>query len=694
MGSESMYRRIGLRSLVGLAVVGMLLSVTGGKFDRTVRADNGKIDLIFPEAGAGIEDTWVPPDTGFEPDGVTKIDPDRLPPEPVKPRFEPHPSGIIGLSAGQEIPNLSGEESTTRSYDLYRPGDGLGSAPADSSTDSGQSFTGGSGLEADLDLAVAYPGRGFLQNTAGETSSGYVSVIDFPALNGNPNGFFLTTLIYRPGGVVSSVHDHPIGAYYSSSFNQWTVLNEDATAMYAGPAFNIFMPSYFGTYFTHFAAEANITANFTKLNHSSINGNPNAFIFVMPVFNPAGTIAGPGYYNHRISVHYETSDSSWYIYNEDGEIVPSGAAFYVYIANPMVDVVYKHQSTAENTSFHYTVLDHPKLNGKPNAVLIVQHQRTERYLDETIGVWYDYESRRWRIYKNDGASFSVGEKYNVLILPGKSDTFVLKVTDSNRYPSPDIFMVRIDHPLLNNNPNMEIFVQHNWSPSGTSTGILDDHPTAVIYYDNHWNIFHTDYAEFTIGAAYNIYVTTPQLNAYSIEAWPFNMVAGSLSLNHPVANGRSSAAVIETPTLSPAAGNSSYPFGWTTTVNYSDGRWRIDSPDGGGLYEYMAFNIFLPDRNVFIHITTSSSYPDYVSFATCFDNPLTNNRPEALVFVTANDTPYGASGPIENSNLGVYYDGDFKKWCVYTEDLSVIANSTGFNVFVGDSKVFMPLIRR
>ncbi len=89
----------------------------------------------------------------------------------------------------------------------------------------------------------------------------------------------------------------------------------------------------------------------------------------------------------------------------------------------------------------------------------------------------------------------------------------------------------------------------------------------------------------------------------------------------------------------------------------------------------------------FVHTSTASNSSGNI---TCLDHPLTNGKPNAIVMVTHNYNPNGASalsGEYLNKAIGVFYTGTTNtpnnRWCVYTEDntFAVPAN-VDFNVLV------------
>jgi hypothetical protein len=92
-------------------------------------------------------------------------------------------------------------------------------------------------------------------------------------------------------------------------------------------------------------------------------------------------------------------------------------------------------------------------------------------------------------------------------------------------------------------------------------------------------------------------------------------------------------------------------------------------------------------RPAFTHVATASN--SFENF-TCLNNPLTNNRPTAIVMVTQNFNPGGGAAGVYNNNpIGVYYGNNpgnplsSNKWCVFnqrtTESIPVNA---AFNILV------------
>jgi len=114
---------------------------------------------------------------------------------------------------------------------------------------------------------------------------------------------------------------------------KWAVFNQDLAAMPAGAAFNVLVATTDSAAFVHTATAANISGNWTPIDHPLTNDNPNAIVLVTQNWNPGGV--GSTYNNHPIGVWYSGGAKKWAIFNQDLASMPDGAAFNVIV------IVYK-----------------------------------------------------------------------------------------------------------------------------------------------------------------------------------------------------------------------------------------------------------------------------------------------------------------------------------------------------------------
>ncbi len=114
-------------------------------------------------------------------------------------------------------------------------------------------------------------------------------------------------------------------------------------------------------------------------------------------------------------------------------------------------------------------------------------------------------------------------------------------------------------------------------------------------------------------------------------------------------------------------------------VWYNGGKWKIFNQNKKPIPKNALFNVLVIPKNIgkaFVHTTTNSNTSKHIS---TLNSTLTNNKRDALVFVTQN------YGKYNTSNVGIYYNGG--KWKVYNENTKQnMPIGTKFNVLVLNSE--------
>lgn len=670
-----MKKKFGRFLLLGLVVASMLLASVLSAGTVSVRAQGE--DYAGAEQGLPFE--ALP--AGANPSPAVDYDPGAGPglPEQSQPA-----SGLTpeGMPLDAVVPEAAPAEAPAVPEEM------LGVHGADPNADSAPvEPNGGSFL---------YPGISFSHlSTAGNISAS-VTYFDSPSLNELPARTVFANVLLNPLGASTSYHNHPIGVYYSDSADQWSVFNEDSATMAAGVAFSVFKPAQNSVFFTHTATAGNISGAWTGIDNAYLNNNPNALVFAIPAYNPGGT--GASYHNHNVGMFYSPGTQRWGIYNEDSTAMTADSTFFVYVSHPSYDLAFQHITTANSTTGNYTVLDHPQLNGNPNAVVTVIHNYPSgsgQYFNHALGVWYSPSRQRWTIYMNESGTMPDGYHFNVLVQDNKETSFVIKADASNIKPPPNEHVVVIDHPLLNNNPNALVYAMHNWNPAGISSNVIDNHPFGVLYINNRWEIYHTDFQPIPVNAAYNIFVTFPKANAYSVEVDDQNSTASTLHLNHSQLNSHADAVFFAIENFTPSELITGYTYGHPTYAAYDSGSdvWNILRVGGPNYFADQAYNVFVPYGNSFTHTVTADSKP--YPAESCINHPLTNGRRAAKVFAYVNGTPEGGGGYYLNIPIGVYYSVGRAQWCIYAEDTTFnVPLGTVYNVFVDQDLLYLPAVKK
>jgi hypothetical protein len=542
--------------------------------------------------------------------------------------------------------------------------------------------------------AADLPGAWFVHTATAANISSNWTEIDHPLTNNKPNAIVLVTQNWNPGGTGGVYNNHPIGVWYRSSTKKWAIFNQDIAAMPIGADFNVLIPTAGAGAFVHTATAANISSNWTDIDHPLSNNNPNAIVLVTQNWNPGG---GSGQYNdHAIGVWYNSSTLKWAIFNQDIAAMPAGADFNVLIRTAGRDA-FVHTATAANITSNSTFIDHPFSNNNPNAIVLVTQNwnpggGSGKYNDHPIGVWYSTTAKKWAIFNQDIASMPIGADFNVLIPVTDLAAFVHTATAAN-ITSNSTF---IDHPLTNNNPHAIVLATQNWNPGGTG-GIYNDHAIGVWYSTGakKWAVFNQDIAAMPPGAAFNVLIPPVDTSVFVHTATAANITSHWTVIDHPLTNNRPNAIVLVTQNWNPSGGGGKYndhAIGvWYVSATK---KWAIFNQDFAAMPAGADFNVLIPTAgaDAFVHTATAANV---TSNWTVIDHPLSNNNPNAIVLVTQNWNPSGGSGQYNDHAIGVWYISSAKKWAIFNQDRAAMPAGADFNVVViPHYKVYIPLVLR
>jgi len=276
----------------------------------------------------------------------------------------------------------------------------------------------------------------YVHTATAANTSGHITTIDHPDLNGNPDAPIVYVNNYNPGGESGVYNNNIAGLWYNGS--EWTIYNEDLSPMIIGASFNIYLASDPNNVFTHTATPANTGAHITTMDNPLLNGqDPGPFLAMSHYYNPNNV------YNTGNYGQYYASGSRR-LYDEDQTTaVPEGAAFKVLVDGGVGSTRTEHTSSASNIAGNYTIIDHSALNGNPDATFVMSHYwgvngtPSQVYLDALLGVWYT--GSNWAIYTEDTSiAFPENVAFDIIIAPQE----VLSVEENQlattvkMYPNP------------------------------------------------------------------------------------------------------------------------------------------------------------------------------------------------------------------------------------------------------------------
>ena len=131
------------------------------------------------------------------------------------------------------------------------------------------------------------------------------------------------------------------------------------------------------------------------------------------------------------------------------------------------DKIYVHTATAANSGDNVTVIDHPDLNGNPNAGLVFVHNwnpggTNSMYNDNVTGLYYD--GLYWAIFNEESSVDIVeGSHYNIYIA---DDSNVITHIATAANQGINAFDTLIDDPAFNGNfPGPFAVLSNYWNPN-------------------------------------------------------------------------------------------------------------------------------------------------------------------------------------------------------------------------------------
>ena len=253
----------------------------------------------------------------------------------------------------------------------------------------------------------------FVHTVTPGNTSGDLSLIDHPLLNNNPTAQLVVSHVWNPPGSSGVYNTHRTGLYYDATENKWGVYNEDANNIVNGSSYFVYVEQNSEVY-QHVTSLSNQGTSdaYTVLSHPDLNGNPEAQVVVSTYYNPNAS---------RNDKNYGTwyDGTNWNLFTEGGATIEIGDAFMVAVNGGDLTHRYRHVASAASISGNVTIIDHPALNGNPDARFVFMHNWGETgtsanvIVDKVLGVWYT--GTNWSIYTEDISAFPEDSEYDLII---------------------------------------------------------------------------------------------------------------------------------------------------------------------------------------------------------------------------------------------------------------------------------------
>lgn len=270
----------------------------------------------------------------------------------------------------------------------------------------------------------------------------------------------------------------------------------------------------------------------------------------------------------------------------------------------IAQTVFTHVTDGTNTLGSNTILNHPSINGDPDARIIISRVynvdggSSGVFNEHFVGVRYSNTSGRWAIENTDLETLPLGVVFRVLVVDS-AETFFVHELDSESSGT------RLNHPSLGGNANARIFVTRNASPGGSGPFRRADVGLRVFWNGAWWtlNFQNANGTSTTLpaGTAFNVYVPPPSAKTVVHVTDDSNLNAGDTfsTIDLPAANGNPLAALFATK-LTPSGPHSNMVSPVGLRYDGSTKRWAIyPENDFASLAENVHFHVLYTPGLIF-----------------------------------------------------------------------------------------------
>ena len=212
--------------------------------------------------------------------------------------------------------------------------------------------------------------------SAATNTAGSQITLDHPALNGKST---LRPVITQYSTGVAN--PHPVGVLYSNLFKKWQIVNEDGEDIPVNASFNVMI---LPTTKPVGVGPANLDGNLAFFTIQK--NNAQARLLATHMCNPYPTLQ-PAMQRNTVGLFYipagaraPQSSARWSLFQENGQAQTVSTYHIADVTNLNVakaPISFRHTAAAANTTGSETVITNPLTDGKPDAVLFIQHVFTE-----------------------------------------------------------------------------------------------------------------------------------------------------------------------------------------------------------------------------------------------------------------------------------------------------------------------------
>lgn len=274
---------------------------------------------------------------------------------------------------------------------------------------------------------------------------------------------------------------------------------------------------------------------------------------------------------------------------------------FVFTAAIAQDKIYVHTATADNSAGHITYIDHPDLNGNPNAGIVYVNAWNPNglpptYNDNVSGLWYD--GSKWAIYNEDLTPMVIGAHFMVYIAEDPNSV-ITHVSNAGNQGSFGGYTTVIDNVDLNaSNPGPYAIMSHYYNPNA-----VYNTQNFGFYYDTDLSKrgIYDENASPSIpdGAAFKVLINGVGVTRFSHMATAANISGHITTIDNAALNGNPDATFVFTHYWGVNGPTSQVSLDAVTSIYYDGSFWNIYCEDfTTSMPENIAFDIIVASQDI------------------------------------------------------------------------------------------------
>lgn len=179
------------------------------------------------------------------------------------------------------------------------------------------------GVAFDVYTQQHYDASAFLWTATSASTSGYITLINNAALDGNPSAQLVVTQVWSSNSP-AGFNPNAIGVWYDWSAGEWTIYDEDGSAIPIGSMFNVFITN--GTYGVGAGAKVEVATAANTVGATFCMSDEVGIGNIVPF----ATHVYSGYITDVVGFTANFTANEYCLTDASGNAIPIGSEFFIF----------------------------------------------------------------------------------------------------------------------------------------------------------------------------------------------------------------------------------------------------------------------------------------------------------------------------------------------------------------------------